>query len=132
MAAAMQRKIVDGVRITPNEVKTFFDRIPKDSLPFFESELEVGQIVVFPKASKDLEDYIVSEMNNYKKQLESKSADFCRLAKQVSEDPGSKDRCGQYKMNNKKFPDHLSRIEMDLFTSQVINWIRTWYCCLVK
>jgi len=99
MAAAMQRKIVDGVRITPNEVKSFFDRIPKDSLPFFESELEVGQIVVFPKASKDLEDYIVTEMNNYKKQLESKSADFCRLAKQVSEDPGSKDRCGQYQIN---------------------------------
>jgi peptidyl-prolyl cis-trans isomerase SurA len=99
MAAAMQHKVVDNVRITPNEVKAFFDKIPKDSLPFFESELEIGQVVIYPKASRDLEDYIVSEMNNYKKQIENKATDFCKLAKQISEDPGSKDRCGQYQVN---------------------------------
>jgi peptidyl-prolyl cis-trans isomerase SurA len=99
LAAAMQRKIVDNVRITPNEVKAFFDKIPKDSLPFFESELEVCQIIIFPKASKDLEQYIVSEMNNYKKQIESKATTFEALAKKVSDDPGSRDRGGQYQIN---------------------------------
>ena len=34
LAESMQRKIVDNVRITPNEVKAFFEKIPKDSLPF--------------------------------------------------------------------------------------------------
>jgi peptidyl-prolyl cis-trans isomerase SurA len=53
LAAAMQRKIVDNVRITPNEVKAFFDKIPKDSLPLYESELEICQIIVYPKASRD-------------------------------------------------------------------------------
>lgn len=99
LAQAMQRKIVDNVRITPIEVKAYFDKIPKDSLPFYETELEIGQIVLYPKASRDLEQYIVGEMNNYKKQIENKITDFCRLAKQVSEDPGSKDRCGQYQIN---------------------------------
>jgi peptidyl-prolyl cis-trans isomerase SurA len=99
LAGAMQRKIVDNVRMTPNEVKTFFDRIPKDSLPFYESELEIGQIIVYPKASRDLEQYIVSEMNSYKKQIESKVTTFDKLAKSVSEDPGSKDRGGQYQIN---------------------------------
>jgi peptidyl-prolyl cis-trans isomerase SurA len=99
LAQAMQRKIVDNVRITPVEVKAFYDRIPKDSLPFFESELEVGQIIVYPKASRDIEMYIVGEMNKYKKQLESKVVSFCDLAKNKSEDPGSKDRCGQYQVN---------------------------------
>ncbi len=99
LAASMQRKIVDNVRITPTEVKAFFDKIPKDSLPYYESELEIGQIIVFPKASRDIEQYIIGEMNNYKKQLESKMTDFCQLAKTVSEDPGSKDRCGQYQVN---------------------------------
>lgn len=99
LAQAMQRKIVDNVRITPIEVKAYFDKIPKDSLPFYESELEIGQIILYPKASRDLEQYIVGEMNNYKKQIENKVSDFCRLAKQVSEDPGSKDRCGQYQIN---------------------------------
>ena len=99
LAQAMQRKIVDNVRITPIEVKAYFEKIPKDSLPFYETELEIGQIVLYPKASRDLEQYIVGEMNNYKKQIENKITDFCRLAKQVSEDPGSKDRCGQYQIN---------------------------------
>ncbi|MBI5370808.1 MAG: peptidylprolyl isomerase [Sphingobacteriales bacterium] len=99
LAQAMQRKIVDNVRITPIEVKAYFEKIPKDSLPFYESELEIGQIILYPKASRELEQYIVGEMNNYKKQIENKVTDFCRLAKQVSEDPGSKDRCGQYQIN---------------------------------
>jgi peptidyl-prolyl cis-trans isomerase SurA len=99
LASAMQRKIVDNVRITPVEVKAFFERIPRDSLPFYESELEIGQIVVFPKASRELEQYIVGEMNNYKKQIESKITTFDKLAKQISEDPGSKDRGGQYQIN---------------------------------
>ena len=99
LAAAMQKKIVDNVRITPNEVKAFYERIPKDSLPFYESELEVGQIIIYPKASRDLEQYIVGEMNNYKKQIETKITTFDALAKKVSEDPGSKDRGGQYQIN---------------------------------
>lgn len=99
LAAAMQRKIVDNVRITPAEVKAFFDKIPADSLPYYESELEIGQIIVYPKASRDIEQYVLNQMNNYKKQIESKVTSFEQLAKQVSEDPGSKDRGGQYQIN---------------------------------
>ncbi len=99
LADAMQQKIVNSVKITPTEVKAFFDKIPKDSLPFFESELEVGQIVLLPKASRDLESYIFAEMMNYKKQIENKTASFETLAQRFSEDPGSKDRGGFYQIN---------------------------------
>jgi peptidyl-prolyl cis-trans isomerase SurA len=95
----MQQKIVNSVKITPTEVKAFFDRIPKDSLPYFESELEVGQVILYPKASRDLEQYIISEMNNYKHQIETKVATFEQLATRYSEDPGSKDRGGKYEIN---------------------------------
>lgn len=99
LASAMQQKIVGSVRMTPNEVKAFFDKIPKDSLPFYESELEIGQILIYPKASRELELYIIGEMNNYKKQIESKITMFDQLARKVTEDPGSKDRGGQYQIN---------------------------------
>ncbi len=99
LAGAMQRKIVDNVRMTPVEVNAFFDHIPKDSLPFYESELEICQIVLYPKASRDIEQYVYGEMMNYKKQIETKITTFDKLAKQVSEDPGSKDRGGQYQIN---------------------------------
>lgn len=99
LASAMQQKIVSSVKITPTEVKAFFDRIPKDSLPFYESELEVGQITLTPKASRDLEQYIIAEMNNYRRQIDTKVASFEQLAQRYSEDPGSKDRGGQYQIN---------------------------------
>ena len=95
----MQRKVVESVRITPVEVKAFYDKIPKDSLPFYESELEIGQIVLYPKASRDLEQYILGEMNSYKAQIQSKVTTFAQLAMKVSEDPGSKERGGLYEIN---------------------------------
>ncbi|HEU4575872.1 MAG TPA: peptidylprolyl isomerase [Chitinophagaceae bacterium] len=99
LATAMQRKIVEDVKITPTEVKSFYDKIPKDSLPYYESELEVGQVVLYPKASRDLEKYVIDELNNYKKQIEGHIATFDQLAKRYSEDPGSKDRGGEYEIN---------------------------------
>jgi peptidyl-prolyl cis-trans isomerase SurA len=99
LAEAMQRKIVENVHITPNEVKQFYDKIPKDSLPYFESELEICQIVFYPKANRDLEKFVMDELNNYKRQVEMKLATFEQLAQRYSEDPGSKDRGGQYQVN---------------------------------
>ncbi|HKC36368.1 MAG TPA: peptidylprolyl isomerase [Chitinophagaceae bacterium] len=99
LAEAMQRKIVENVHMTPNEVKQFYEKIPKDSLPYFESELEIGQIVFYPKGNRDLEKFVIDEMLNYKKQVEMKVATFEQLAQRFSEDPGSKDRGGQYQVN---------------------------------
>jgi peptidyl-prolyl cis-trans isomerase SurA len=99
LAQAMQRKIVDNVRITPTEVKAYFDKVPVDSLPFFESELEIGQIIVYPKPSRDLELYIINELNTYKTQLESKVTTFEQLAKRVSEGEDEKIRGREFEIN---------------------------------
>lgn len=99
LAEAMQRKVVDNIKITPSEVKVYFEKVPKDSLPFFESEVEVGQIVIYPKASRDLEKYVMDELANYKKQIDSKIISFEQAAKKYSEDPGSKDNGGKYQVN---------------------------------
>ncbi len=99
LAAAMRNKIVENIRITPNEVKDYFSQLPKDSLPFYESELEIGQIVVYPKASRDAEEYAQEQLSEFKKQIESGRKDFKTMASLYSDDPGSKDKGGQYEVN---------------------------------
>ena len=99
LAQAMRNKIVDEVRITPAEVKIFYEKIPKDSLLLYESEVEIGQIVVFPKASRDAEEYCKEQLIKYKQDIESKKKDFCSVANLYSQDPGSKDNCGKYDVN---------------------------------
>lgn len=99
MAQGMRNKIVDGIKITPTEVKEYYEKIPKDSLFFYESELQIGQIVIYPKASRDIELLAIDELNEYKTQVESGTKRFETLASLYSDDPGSKDKGGMYQIN---------------------------------
>ena len=49
----MQSKIVDEIEITPEEVKQFFNNIPRYDLPIFGTELEISQIVIKPEVSPE-------------------------------------------------------------------------------
>jgi len=81
LAEEMQKKIVGNVKITPNEVRAYYAKIPKDSLPFYESEVEISQVVVIPKANKDVEEYVAKQMLDYKRQVESGKQKFEQLVK---------------------------------------------------
>jgi len=99
LAKRMQQKVVEGVKITPQEVKAYFDKIPPDSLSFYESEVEIGEIVVYPKASRDLEKLAMDDLAEYKSQIESGKARFESLASLYSDDPGSKGNGGIFNLN---------------------------------
>jgi Parvulin-like peptidyl-prolyl isomerase len=99
LAQSMRNKIVDEVKITPKEVKAYFEAIPKDSLAFYESEVEVGQIVIYPKASRDLETYAIDQLKEYKQEVENGTKKFETLASLYTDDPGSKETGGKYDIN---------------------------------
>ncbi len=99
LAKRMQQKVVEGVKITPQEVKAYFDKIPPDSLNYYESEVEIGEIVVYPKASRDLEKLAMDDLAEYKSQIESGKARFESLASLYSDDPGTKSNGGLFNLN---------------------------------
>lgn len=99
LARMMRNKIVDEVKISPTEVRAFYEKIPKDSLHFYESEVEIGEIVLYPKAGRELEQYAIAELNEYKQSVESGKKDFSTLAKLYTDDPGSKQNGGMYSLN---------------------------------
>ena len=100
LTSEMQKKIVDGVEITPEEVRNYFKTIPKDDLPFFGVELEVSQIVVTPKVSAEDKQKVIDRLNGFKKEIEEGSS-FSTKAVLYSQDPGSRSNGGFYKMNRK-------------------------------
>ncbi|WP_420147867.1 peptidylprolyl isomerase [Spirosoma sp.] len=84
----MQSKITTDVKVTPRDVRKFFDAIPKDSLPYMPAEVEVGQIVRFAKPTKEQKDVLRQRLLDLKKRVEA-GEDFAKLAKENSEDVGS-------------------------------------------
>lgn len=84
----MQRTISGNVKITPNEVRKFFNSIPKDSLPFIPAEVEVGHIVRLGTVTKEQKDKIRNQLLEIKSKAE-KGEDFSMLAQIYSEDLGS-------------------------------------------
>ena len=100
LAQEMTKKIVDAVEITPEEVRNFFKKIPKDELPTFGAEMEVAQIVVEPKVSKEDEQKVIDRLNAIRKDVLEGSS-FATKAVLYSQDPGSSPNGGFYKMTRK-------------------------------
>jgi peptidyl-prolyl cis-trans isomerase SurA len=90
----VQQKITGNITITPSEVKSFFNKIPKDSLPFVNSELEVAQIVAIPKISEEAKDEARTKAEELRARV-IKGESFATLAVLYSEDPGSSKRGGE-------------------------------------
>ena len=84
----MKSKAFSGLKVSPAEVKAFFDKIPADSVPFFNAELELGEIVMFPKVSEQEKEFAKKKIEGIRKEI-VEGADFSVKAIQYSEDPGS-------------------------------------------
>ncbi|MEM9918341.1 MAG: peptidylprolyl isomerase [Bacteroidota bacterium] len=85
----MRAQILEGITVTPSEVKTFFKSIPKDSLPYFNSEVEVGEIVYKPKVNDEQKGIAMDLLTDIRKRVIEDGEPFEELAKKYSMDPGS-------------------------------------------
>lgn len=82
----MESTITKGLTVTPAEVKRFFNRIPKDSLPFFSAEAEIAQIVKVAKVSNSQKEITKRELVELRNRILA-GEDFTTLAKKYSSDP---------------------------------------------
>lgn len=100
LTSQMQKKIIDEVSITPEEVRNFFKAIPADEIPTFGAEMEVAQIVVKPIITEDEKKRVVEKLKEIRQEVLAGSSFFSK-AVLFSEDPGSSSNGGFYKMNRK-------------------------------
>lgn len=86
----MQAEIMNKVEVTPSDVVDFFNNIPKDSLPYFNAEVELAEIVMFPKINEEERAKALEKIGKIKEQLKA-GEDFAALARKYSDDGSARD-----------------------------------------
>ncbi|MEX2234100.1 MAG: peptidylprolyl isomerase [Cyclobacteriaceae bacterium] len=82
----MEETITADLAVTPAEVKRFFNRIPKDSLPYFSASVEVAQIVKEAKTSATQKAITRNHLLDIRSRMLA-NEDFATLARKHSNDP---------------------------------------------
>lgn len=93
MSRMMQAQITEGIRITPSEVRLFFERLHRDSIPLIESEIVMAQIVKNPPVSPQEVQRVRNRLEEFRRRI-IRGDNFATLAILYSEDPGSARRGG--------------------------------------
>lgn len=101
LTSQMQRKIVDDVTVTPDEVKQFFNKIPADQIPTIGAEIELSQIVIKPVVSKEDKQKTIDKLNEIRNDVINNGGSFYSKAVIYSEDEASTSSGGYYKINKK-------------------------------
>lgn len=79
-------QVVREVKVTPSEVKNFFANIPADSLPYFNAEVEVGEIVAQPTANDETRAATVERLKGIRARIEAGEITFAEAARKYSAD----------------------------------------------
>lgn len=102
LSQLMQSDIVEKVEVTPEEVRSFFESIPKEDLPTFGTEIEIAQIVIEPQVNEEEKKRIINQLNGFKNDVEEKGLSFASKAILYSQDPGSRSSGGKYTLHRKR------------------------------
>ena len=94
LAQRMEGRITADVKVTPEDVRRFYNNIPQDSLPILPAEMQISQIVVFPKVDAKEKKRLENKLIEFKTRVEE-GEDFKLLATLYSDDPGSAKNGGE-------------------------------------
>jgi peptidyl-prolyl cis-trans isomerase SurA len=94
MTQQVKNNITKDIKITPTEVREYFNSIPKDSLPVIQSEIKYSVITIEPKVTAEEKAYAKNKIEELRKRIVN-GEDFATLASIYSEDPGSAIKGGE-------------------------------------
>lgn len=89
LASRMRSKILEDIKVTPSEVKVFFDKLSKDSLPYFNATIELQQIVMKPRVSDIQQQMAKEKAQGILDRIKKNGENFELLASLYSDDLAS-------------------------------------------
>lgn len=94
IAENMQQHIVNKIRSTPSEIKAYYKKLAKDSLPDIPDKYEIRQIVLKPTISDAEKERLRDRLREFRDQILNGEKTFNTLAVLYSED-GASSRGGE-------------------------------------
>jgi peptidyl-prolyl cis-trans isomerase SurA len=94
-AERTRNKLFAGEEPSPKQVKNYFSTIPKDSIPYFNAEIQMQQIIFFPKVTRENKRKAREKALEIQKKLMAKEADLGTQAILYSDDQGTASRGGE-------------------------------------
>ena len=91
----MQQKIIGDIKLTPAEVRNYFSKLPKDSIPFVPTQVEVQIIELMPKITEKEIERVKAQLREYADRVNKGETSFSILARFYSQDPGTAARGGE-------------------------------------
>ena len=128
LTTEMQKKVTNEVEITPDEVRTFFKKIPEKERPIIGAEVEVSQIIIQPKVEEAEKQRVIDKLKEIKKDVLENGASFTAKAVFNTEDPGSRSNGGYYKMTRKtNFVKEFKDVAFSLAQGEISEPFETEY-----
>lgn len=86
---AMQRKLIENIKVTPAEVRRYFKNLSADSVPYIPTQVEVQLITIEPKIPVEEIDRVKARLREFTERITSGETSFSTLARLYSEDKAS-------------------------------------------
>ena len=96
VAQQMQSKVVGDIKVTPAEIRNYYNSIPVDSLPLINSEVELGQLVKKPEVSPEAKKAALEKIQGLRKRVMNGESSMTAIATIYTDDPGSARTGGIY------------------------------------
>lgn len=127
LSQEMERQIITDLEVSPNEVKSFFNTIPEDSLPYINEKIAIQQIVIYPKITQASRNAVIEKLNGWKKDIESGNRSFSAVATIHSEDQGSAKDGGKIEATRGMMVKPFEAAAFALEVGQISDVVETQY-----
>ena len=87
--------LTKNLKVTPGDVRRYFDQLPADSVPFVPLQVEVQVLTLNPIIPRQEIDDVKARLRDYADRVTRGESEFSTLAILYSEDPGSSVRGGE-------------------------------------
>ena len=85
----MKQELVKDIKVSPAQVRKYFNNLPTDSIPFVPTEVEVEILTMQPRIPMEEINRVKNQLRDFTDRVNKGETTFATLARMYSEDPGS-------------------------------------------